>query len=197
MLIIKINFKSIIIIAAVILLLLSTNAFAFAQTTTGTVDEAVNNSVSGGPGFESIPARAFKPSDEGGSWEWPDGELKPESDSTTQRFDAALNLPNGATMTKLVVYYYDTSHVYDLTIFLYRKPLAGGLEQEIARIGSWYDDGYGYHATQDISYPEIDMQNYVYHIQVYFPVKDLGLPLRLVGVRVDYGYSTYLSLINK
>ena len=199
---IKLSFRTFITIAAVLLLLFSTNAFAFAQQPGDTeppeVEGGAVNVVPGGPGFVSIPARAFKPQDEGGAWFYFNGDLAMDTDSSTGRFDAPLYIPNGATITKLVVYYLDLSYDVDLTVFLFRKPLAGSLEEELARVHSWFDDGYGYYTDDTISYPVIDMQNYVYSVQVFFPSPyTLGDNLRLVGVRVDYGYDTYLSLIKK
>lgn len=202
MLSIKVSFKSIILSAALILLLMSTNAFAFAQNTESesppeTSGEAIN-SVPGGPGFLSIPARGFIPADEDNIWYYVNGDIAIGTLTGYNIFQAPLNVPNGATITKLVLYYYDTSHDYDIMLYLFRKPLAGGNEQEMARVQSYYQPGYDYYTDETISYSIIDMQNYVYHLEVRFPSPyDYGNALRFVGARVDYGYSTYLSLINK
>jgi len=199
---IKLNLRTFVTVAAVVLWLFSTNALAFAQqpgdTEPPVVEGGAVNVVPGGPGFVSIPARAFKPQDEGGAWNWVNGDLAMDSDSSTGRFDAPLYIPNRARITNFILYYYDTSHDIDVSVYLYRKPLAGGFEEELARVHSWYEPGYGYYTDDTISYPEIDMQNYVYSIQVFFPGPyTYGDTLRLVGVRVDYGYDTYLSLIKK
>ncbi len=202
MLSIRINIKSLIVVAALILLLMSTNAFAFAQHTESeplpeTSGEAING-VPGGPGFLSIPARGFIPADEDNIWYYVNGEIAIGSLTGYNIFQAPLNVPNGATITKLVLYYYDTSHDYDIMLYLFRKPLAGGNEQEMARVQSWYEPGYDYYTDETIANNVIDMQNYVYHLEVRFPSPyNTGNDLRFVGARVDYGYSTYLSLIQK
>lgn len=194
---IKTNLKSIISITAVKLLLLSTNAFVFAKTTIESVDETVINGVSGGPGFVSIHAREFNPTVGDSIWYYAEDELYPGSTTTGGLFQAGLNVPHGATLTKIVLYYFDNSRDVDFSVSVSRKPLSGGISQSVASVSSWYDDGYGYRATTAMNYPQIDLQNYAYFVKVSFPYPmNEGSDLRLVGVRVDYGYNTYLSEIN-
>ena len=106
----------------------------------------------------------------------------------TAYYEAPVSLPQGATITKLVVYYYDGS-ADDLTSRLWIVPLYQPYPQVLASLKSSSDGGYGLEEDTSINYPVIDQQSYSYAIEVVLPPDSA---LRLTGFRIDYGYASKL-----
>lgn len=194
--------KYLFILAAMVLVLVSTTSFAFAQEGgergSGEVERG-GSIVPGGPGFVSIAGVTFTPVNDYTTF-YSDAVFELYNPSTTDHgiYFAPVSLPQGATVTKFVIYFYDDVTGPD-TIFGYlsRKPLAGGGFDYLA--GAISDDvtsGYSNRRDETINYEVIDLQSYAYFVHVYIP-ESHGINLRLVGVRIDYEYPGYLPLVNK
>lgn len=156
------------------------------------VSSEVMAPVPGGPGFISVPGTAFQPFVPTDQF----GHVGPGvyCISGNCDFTAEIYIPNGATITKLVVYYYDNV-ASDLIGRLVRGPFSDVYGLAMAET---YSSGTGtinrYVATTTIATPVIDNQSNAYLVEVYLPP---SIDLRLVGMRVDYAYPTGLPLVEK
>jgi len=152
--------------------------------------------VPGGPGFYSQHAVAFQPYEPTMSWAFWDGELY-NPGGTDSEFNAPLSLPNGATITKLVVYYYDFCGSRDLTVRLLRDASGSNSGDNMAELNSsGAPGGYAYGEDSTINYPVIDQQSYSYRVAAILP-QGCSNNLSLESIRVDYGYQTGLPLAAK
>jgi len=150
--------------------------------------------VPGGPGFYSQHAVAFRPYEPTMSWAFWDGELY-NPGGTDSEFDAPLSLPNGATITKLVAYYYDACGSRDLTVRLLRDASGSNLGDYMAELNSsGAPGGYSYGEDSTVDYPIIDQQSYSYRVVVLLP-QGCSTNMSLESIRVDYGYQTGLPLV--
>jgi len=151
--------------------------------------------VPGGPGFVTQSAHLFTPANKYTEWNYCNrNELYNDSDTTPAAFAAPLSLPHGATVTKLVAYYYDYADV-GLTVTLERAHLDSSSYDTMASVTS---TGQGYNHGEDasIDYAQIDLQSYTYYAYLTIPVPVGGeqTDLTLVGIRVDYEYPGYVPL---
>lgn len=185
-------------------MLLATSSVAIAQNEEADLEQLLGSQqlqgeitveIPGGPGFVSTSGFAFYPRSGSGLVEYTiQGLMYNPMPTTSQVFMAPVNLPNGAIVTKVVIYYYDESSD-DMNVYLTRVPLVSGIEI-MATVVSSGNSGYGWAQTEVITNQVIDLQNYAYYLFVYLTGGNDTL-LSLSGVRVDYGYPSYLPLINK
>lgn len=108
---------------------------------------------------------------------------------------AGVNLPHGATITQLTVYFMDSIEGSNLEVTLYRS-FSNGESSYMAYVNS--DTGalsVGSNFTTSILDPKVDNRQYSYFIQVIIPEK--GYDLRLTNVRIDYEYTVSAPLIMK
>jgi hypothetical protein len=146
--------------------------------------------VPGGPGFYAISAFEFTPPITNWAWLYEGPELCANTEPRT--FDAPVSLPNGATVTKLIVYFWDSS-AHDLTLTLYGLPFDGSAVEHMAVASASSSTGYGFAESTEIFSPVIDQQANAYYVEVFFPSG--GCDLRLRGVRIDYTYQTNLPVV--
>ncbi|MDH4209795.1 MAG: hypothetical protein OEV76_13035 [Anaerolineae bacterium] len=151
--------------------------------------------VPGGPGFVTQSGYLFKPVDPSYKWDYTrKGELYNPGD-TAAGYAAPLSLPHGATVTKVVVWYYDILEA-NLTVTLERAHLDNNTYDTMASVASSGTAGYGYGEDESIDYAEIDLQSYAYY--AYLTMPGLGSSdFTLVGIRVDYEYPGYVPLAMK
>ena len=148
--------------------------------------------VPGGPGFYSLHAAAFRPFGATMSWAFFDDELY-NPGGTDSDFQAEVSLPNGATMTKFVVYYYDDCGGRDMTVDLARSATSSDVVEWLASVTtSGAVSGYRY-GESTIGYPVIDQQSYAYRVRVLIP-QGCDVYLTLESVRIDYGYGVSLPI---
>lgn len=157
-----------------------------------------NAAVPGGPGFIMIHPTAFVPMNStleyafsiGGGYLYNPG-------TNLSYYEAAVNLPDGAKITKVVVYYYDNSSTTDLWALLAAKSMDEYDLPIPAYLASSGADGNN-RVMEDtsISPDIIDNQSYAYWIEVSLP-GDQGSNLLIRGIRIDYSYPVNLPLINK
>lgn len=203
----------VVLLAALVLLLTVSSALAWrvVAATPGHVAESASGAaangtalgaavaappVPGGPGFYSLSAFAFSQTivDYGIAYEGPDLYNK-SWDNGSYRFAAPASLPNGATVTKFILYFWDSS-TDDLSASLYRVPLDGNAVEKMAETLSAGSPGYGNSATTTINSPVIDQQAYVYYVEVPLPYAP-NAEIRLRGIRIDYGYGANLPLVTE
>lgn len=130
------------------------------------------------------------------SWQFSSGFLHNPHQTEYSYMGAPLNLPHGATITKLTLYYYDNS-TKNLSIML--KAQADNFQATMASI---YTSGQS-SSYQNISdttiyfdFATVDNQSYSYFLDLAFEPGG-STNLMLTNVRIDYEYSSNLPLINK
>lgn len=111
-------------------------------------------------------------------------------------YDAALDLPHGADITRLVIYYTDDDAGADISAEIWRVPMPGRSGQKVSATISSTDTsgGASFIETTDIPYPTVDLESYGYYIRLSLPVSG---ELEVKGFRVDYTRDTMLPLIKK
>lgn len=151
--------------------------------------------VPGGPGFYSQTSLAFQP--------WPSqatpfsysGRTLLNPDSSSHAYEAAVSLPQGATITKFVVWYSDNNASADMWAVIARMALDDSSVAQIARIdSSGAVPSVRYLEDTTIETPTIDMQSYTYWVEAYLPPNSAA---GVVSFRIDYRYASSLPLIMK
>ena len=153
----------------------------------------------GGPGFISIMGGTFTPTDETIRWNVNAGELSNPDTENTGTYIAPVNLPQGAVVKQLVVFYNDL-RTDNLSVDLRRKTI-DQFFQNLASVSSQGTDGYGssVNDTINVNFKKIDNLTYSYAVTAYIP-KCCGVSypdLYLVSVRIDYDYPVYIPTVQK
>jgi len=152
--------------------------------------------VPGGPTFYSQRAIAFHPYASTMSWAFWDAELY-NPGGTDLDAEASLSLPNGATITKLVAYYFDACGSRDVRVELRRDDSAGDLGDVLAWVQSSDNvNGYRYAEDSTIDFPVVDQQRYSYRAVALIP-QGCDSNLSLNSIRIDYGFGVNLPLVRK
>ena len=107
----------------------------------------------------------FVPRYDTNDWEIEVPILKNRAVLTEQYFRAPVNLPQGATITKVTLYGYRSTALSTLDLGLYRSDRAGSQEEMARCIADWTDE-YGSISDESITYPTIDNVNYEYGFQL-------------------------------
>ena len=150
--------------------------------------------VPGGPGFISVSTFGFKPQD-------PTMDL---SYSTTRMFNdgvtsglyfAPVNLPDGASLTHVLFFYYDTVVADNMHFYLLRVNMFDGSTEQVARVFADSSTGYAY-VESAIFRPTVDNQLYSYILEVGIP-SGFDKELSLINVRIDYSYPVFLPTVQK
>jgi len=150
--------------------------------------------VPGGPGFAMHSSVAFRPSSPATDWAYGSRQLY-NPGAAPGTYYSSPSLPNGATITKIVVYYYDNCPGADLIVDLLACGQAGEICDGMAAAGSWDAvGGYGYGEDSTVSLPLVDQQSCAYIVQVQLP-EGCGSNLRFVSVRIDYVFEASLPLV--
>lgn len=150
--------------------------------------------VPGGPGFYAQSPLLFRPYSPTYEYAYLGAQLS-NPGTATGWYEGALSVPNGATVTRLLVYYYDNHATLYLKGTLMRVGLDVGDVTPMAEASSpGGSAGYGYAETVSIAAPVIDQQSYAYVVEVQLPPTS---EVRLVGVRIDYAYAVSLPLVTK
>lgn len=154
----------------------------------------VNEPVPGGPGYIMISPFQFKPyvsGDDSGYWLF---QLY-NPDAVTKAYATALILPDGAIITRMVVYYYSTT-VTSLSVYLMLCAVDSNNCYYMAQVNTTNDGGISNKQDATIEIPEVDNQSYYYILEADFN-GGAGINLRLMGVRLDYEIpsTTYLPMI--
>ena len=143
-----------------------------------------------------IHPTAFVPMDSTTEYQFGPGGALLNPGSFYGYYFTAVNLPHGATINKVVLYYFDNASDnivlnlnainLDVTAIL---PLAS-----VTTIGAPPLSG----VIEDTTITEhtIDNQSYAYWVEVQIPA-GYGTNLTIRGIRIDYSYQVNLSLINK
>lgn len=149
--------------------------------------------VPGGPGFVSLSPAAFTPVSEDYRFSFY-GLALYNSGPGWGEYYAAIPLPNRATITKFVIYFYDLNG-NGMVASLVRGPFDSFNGDHMAYIQTAGAADFIRSAEiTAINHPVIDQQSYSYLVWIYIPPTS---DVRLVSARVDYSYPTNLPLITK
>jgi hypothetical protein len=143
-------------------------------------------------GVLSIPAAAFKPYEDGYDFQNDGRYLEHLGVGPSGWYMAAVNLPNGAVVTKMTFYYYSGTTGQGVAR-LQRTDLMGGYDNmaSVESLGT----GYASDFTNTISYPHIDNFNHSYWV-VWELMEAIGAwpfsagPVNGCGVVIEYEYPT-------
>jgi hypothetical protein len=137
--------------------------------------------VQGGPGYVVLMGADFRPYTPTNTNYSLIGFSLKNIDTVEQYFFAPLQIPNRATVKKMVVFFID-------------QDIAQQLEVSLLKVPSVSTAGVGYGQTTTITNPVIDLSNNAYSIQLRMPASSNIL---FYSVRIDYAYEANLPVINK
>lgn len=160
--------------------------------------------VPGGPGYYSITSAEMAPTDYTIDYQAAQGWISTTVESSLRDltlYGAGLHLPQGASVTKLVVYGYDDDATEDFWYRITGIALDGDavLVQDVTDV-TYSDTDVGAFVGQvaandgeDI----IDNSVYNYAVVAHLPVATEGYQLKIMGFRVDYSFDGYVPLAMK
>jgi len=170
--------------------------------------EAEPTPVAGGPGYYSVQAGTMQPYDY--SIQWLEGQYDDDGwISTIQEsslklyteFGAALHLPQGAYITKVVAYAYDDDPSEDLAFCVVRYALwATPTRRVVAEWAQTGTDEGTFVAEANAVSAEValvDNSVYSYAVELTLPKASSRKELRALMFRVDYGFDNYVPLAMK
>ncbi len=149
-------------------------------------------SATAGNGYESVPAAAFVPKDH--SYEYyNDGYRVLNPTGSAPYFVAPVDLPHGATVTKVTFYFYDDSSVGSdyASVWLGRNDHDNSFSQ-MADVTS-NDAGDSSNQDDTINYATIDNSQYSYFLELCLNSSAVWA----YGVVVEYSYSASLPLVTR
>ncbi|HPR34361.1 MAG TPA: hypothetical protein PKY64_01700 [Anaerolineaceae bacterium] len=199
--------KLLVMVVAIVLILSSVGIPVGAQegfeggtTTTGegqTLQGAgTNAAVPGGPGFVMVHPTAFIPVNSSLEYGFASGGFLYNPGSIGSFYEAAVNLPHGAKITKLVLYYYDNS-TQNMSLVLVGMGMDDSNLLFLADLTtSGAEENYRVVEDTTITSETINNQSYAYWIEVGIPASQ-GVNLMIRGIRIDYSYPVNLPLINR
>lgn len=151
--------------------------------------------VPGGPGFYTQNGFAFRPYPSQSTPYSYIGVKLINPDSSSNYYEAPVSLPQGATVTKFVVWYYDNDASQNMWAALALGSLGtnyGSVMAEVDSSGASTDNRYGEDTT--ITNATIDLQSNSYWVEGRLPP---STSVGIVAFRIDYQYASSLPLIMK
>jgi hypothetical protein len=106
-------------------------------------------------------------------------------------FVAGVHLPDGVTVTKITMYWFDYETNYNIDATFFSSTLTG-LETLSAGLTSSFSDTENSSSFINTSIP-IDNANNEYYIKLRLPTDQLAI----IGFRIDYTNQSFLSRINR
>lgn len=174
-----------------------------AQASTGHPSplQAAPTPVPGGPGYYSISPGDMVPTDYTIEYQAAQGWISTTVESTLRDstlYAAGLHLPQGARVTRLVVYGYDDDPSQDFWYRAAGETLDGDavLLQEVTDV-TYSDTSVGAfvdYAEANEGEDVIDNSIYQYLVIAHLPVATEDSELKIMGFRVDYSFDTYVPL---
>lgn len=200
--------KLFVLVAVLILMAVSIDAKAIAQESIEggassiqggeTIEAEISaDPVPGGPGFIMVHPTEFIPMSDQGKWQIGGGGYIYNPGTIDTYYEAPVNLPHGATITKMVVYFRDSSVTKDLWAALAKINMDTGAYAQIGYVEST-ESSVDLQVLEDItiSQPIIDNKSNGYWLEISLP-GEVSNDLRLRGIRIDYAYAVSLPLVSK
>ncbi|RLC76864.1 MAG: hypothetical protein DRI61_12535 [Chloroflexi bacterium] len=152
-----------------------------ANTTVFTVTESGAVSWAAQTGYVSVPAAAFRPQADGYDFTNFGNRLINNND-ISDFYNAPVQLPHGATVTKMTFYWYDTSSDNGSVVL---RRCSGSSCKEMAEVDTSGSSGDGSSDTSSISYNPIDNSQYTYFLHLDLPDSDVNAYF----VVIEYTYT--------
>jgi hypothetical protein len=156
--------------------------------------------VPGGPGYVMIHVSSFLPQDNTVSYSLNGPAMMTQSGTAT--YKAPADLPNGATITKVVLYCYDNDPAGSISLYLFKYPLPGSVAISDINLSS-LDSSVDQAIQLDLTAPGgpnpfvVDLQGNAYLLFLTMPAAASGKTIYTSGVRIDYSYSSSLPTMQK
>ncbi len=156
----------------------------------------VEAAVPGGPGYFMSPGSQLKPALGSMNYEVAASKIYNRSTDTTKKtFYAPIHLPNGATIEKFTVYFYDNYSTENISGYLETAILPGTSGGTLASVSTDLGTSTSarYMSTTSIAQglDVVDNSQNVYYVRILMPVSQ---NVYVQGIRVDYGYTTTIPL---
>jgi hypothetical protein len=164
------------------------------------LQQAMLAPVPGGPGYVMIHASAFMPVSNSLAYSFIGPALATSTGSPSSIYQAPLNLPNGASIIKIVLYCYDNDPAGSILVNLFTYPLPGGAAYSSNSVSSSGSDPNTDRAIElNITTPlKVDLQANAYMLYLTMPAASATKMIYISGLRIDYRYDTALpSVIQK
>ena len=151
--------------------------------------------VPGGPGYVTISGLDFRPYLSSSTYFF-SGSTIYNAGSGPVWFIATFQIPNGVTINKMVVYYIDQDAGVgkDLEVDLLYMPLAGSPNIMATFLSSGTLTGLAVGHVTSITLPLVNLSTTGYALQIELPASSA---VGLNAIRIDYGYQTNLTMIQK
>ena len=133
----------------------------------------------------SISPGGFVPDEDTYDWDITGLRIRNAAALTLQNYSAQVSLPQGATVTKLILYGYRDDDAATLSLKLQRADRVGGATLMAQVVADWttpYDSGY----DDTISSPVIDNENYCYHLIVDIDPNDAVSDVEFTGAVIEW-----------
>ena len=151
--------------------------------------------VPGGPGHVSLNGLSFRTFSANTSYAYVLACLYYSGGSSFDYFAAPIQVPNGATLNQLVVYFKNADAGHDLQVLLQRIPLGESTGDTLATVvSSGSVAGPRIVSTAVITSPLVDLSANSYLLQASLPASS---GVQLCAVRVDYDYPAALPVVRK
>jgi hypothetical protein len=147
----------------------------------------------GSSGYISVPAAAFQPLMSSYVYINSGVEVRPE-DMNSTLFYAPLQLPHGATITKVTFFWRDTS-TYNGYVTLERSILSNGTGEIMATVYT-VDNNPGVYSTSEtnIANPVVDNAHHSYYLNLGLFWDSYTEYVSALTVIIEYSYLAYLPL---
>lgn len=133
----------------------------------------------------SIPPCQFVPYNDTYLFSITDTRLQNRTVLSNQYFLAALNFPNGVTITKMTLYGYRTAAGGNLTLYLKRTSFIE-VDSLMAQVSAGWTDGLNSGYDDSISFSVIDNTTYAYHLIVAIDPGVAGTDAFLTGAKIEF-----------
>lgn len=150
--------------------------------------------VTPGNGWVMLPAGAFRPRRADTTYTY-GGNLVTLTAPTSNQYEAPLNLPHGATVTRIVLYGVDTDVAQDASLTVWRNAVPGGPSTQLGTVASSGSGGSFSVETTTIANAVVNSIDFGYYAVLSLPVPTGTLTTR--GARVDWEYTAALPTLSK
>jgi hypothetical protein len=150
--------------------------------------------IPGGPGFFSANGLGFSPYVSGTVPIAFSGRGVYNPDTGYHAYEAPVSLPHGATINKFVIWVTDNAPT-DMWAAIGKMGQDDSSVVQVAYVASsGAAPGYRVFTDTTMVSPQVDLQNYVYWVEVYLPPNSAA---GLVSFRIDFTYASYAPVIER
>jgi hypothetical protein len=154
----------------------------------------------GGPGYLMLHASAFRPVTH--DLQYTNGliiQTLPTSPVTTYRYTAPVELPQGATIKQVTLYFRDNDPAQFASVTLWQMGMPGSSASGLATVNSPVlgTTGDTYLQTTLPSSPVVNNQANAYYLDLILPPNPAINTIFVTGVRIDFQYSALLPAVTR